>query len=73
MKAAPIRKFLTITLPALMLTVMAAGAGVEVWVRWRWDPLKGTPGFVESDPMRRHPGPNYRLVRESLLHQQSRL
>jgi len=53
MKGAAIGKFLTLTLPALMLTVLAAGAGVEAWVRWRWDPLKGSPGFFESDPMRR--------------------
>jgi len=53
MKGAPIRKFLAITLPTLILTVLAAGAGVEAWVRWRWDPMKGSPGFFESDPMRR--------------------
>jgi len=32
MKGAAIGKFLTLTLPALMLTMLAAGAGVEAWV-----------------------------------------
>jgi lysophospholipase L1-like esterase len=53
MKDAPLRKLFTITLPVLMTTMLALGAGVEAWVRWRWDPSKGTPGFFESDPMRR--------------------
>jgi hypothetical protein len=60
MTAAPIRKLLTITLPVLAVTALALAAGVEAWVRWRWDPLKGTPGFFESDPMRRQRlTPNY--------------
>lgn len=60
MTAAPLRKLLTITLPVLLLTVLALGAGAEAWVRWRWDPLKGSPGFFESDAMRRQRlAPNY--------------
>jgi len=47
------RKVLTITVPSLIVTALALGAGVEAWVRWRWDPLKGSPGFFQSDPMRR--------------------
>lgn len=47
------RKVLTITVPILIVTALALGAGVEAWVRWRWDPLKGSPGFFQSDPMRR--------------------
>ena len=61
MNAAPIRRLLTITLPMLILAVVALGVGVEAWVRWRWDPLKGSPGFFQSDPMRRQRlAPNYR-------------
>ena len=47
------RKVLTITVPILIVTALTLGAGVEAWVRWRWDPLKGSPGFFQSDPMRR--------------------
>lgn len=36
-----------------MVTAALFGLGVEAWVRWRWDPLKGSPGFFEADPMRR--------------------
>jgi hypothetical protein len=51
---------LTITVPILIVTALVLGAGVEAWVRWRWDPLKGSPGFFQSDPMRRQRlAPNY--------------
>jgi hypothetical protein len=60
MKIVPIRKLITITLPALAVTLLVLGVGVEAWVRWRWDPLKGSPGFFESDPIRRQRlAPNY--------------
>jgi hypothetical protein len=49
----PLRKIVLVTIPALLVTTLAAGVLIEAWVRWRWDPLKGTPGFFESDPVRR--------------------
>lgn len=55
-----VRKVLTITVPILIVTALVLGAGVEAWVRWTWDPLKGSPGFFQSDPMRRQRlAPNY--------------
>ena len=55
-----VRKVLTITVPILLGTALVLGAGLEAWVRWRWDPLKGAPGFFQSDPMRRQRlAPNY--------------
>jgi hypothetical protein len=60
MKASPIRRLFTITLPILILTALVTGVGVEAWVRWRWDPLKGSPGFFQSDAMRlQRLAPNY--------------
>jgi hypothetical protein len=54
------RKFVLITLPVLVVTMGVLALGVEAWVRLRWDPLKGTPGFFESDAMRRQRlAPNY--------------
>jgi hypothetical protein len=53
MTSTPLRKLFTITTPALIAALLALGLGVEAWVRWRWDPTKGSPGFFEADPMRR--------------------
>ena len=47
------RKLLTITLPATLIAAVVVMAGVEVWVRASFDPLRGTPGFFLGDPMRR--------------------
>ena len=59
MKSA-IAKLFTISLPIGIVTLLALATGVEAWVRWRWDPMKGSPGFFESDPMRRQRlAPNY--------------
>ena len=59
-KSRTLRKILLVTIPALLVTMVMVGAAVEAWVRWRWDPLKGTPGFFESDPVRHlRPSPGY--------------
>ena len=34
------------------MATVAMAAAVEVWVRIRWEPRKGTPGFFLSDPVR---------------------
>ena len=55
-----VRKLLTITLPAVVVMLAVLGAGIEGWVRLTWDSKKGSPGFFESDPMRRQRlAPNY--------------
>jgi len=48
-----VRRLLTITLPATLVTSVLLMAGVEVWVRATFDPLKGRPGFFLGDPTRR--------------------
>ena len=59
MKRAP-RKLLTITLPALAVTIVVLMAAAEVWVRASFDPKRGTPGFFLGDPMRgQRLAPNY--------------
>jgi hypothetical protein len=45
----PLRKLLTVALPTLIITLGACMAGVEAWVRWRWDPTRGMPGFFVAD------------------------
>ena len=43
------RKVLTLALPACFIALTAALAATEVWVRWNWDPRRGTPGFFVAD------------------------
>lgn len=43
------RKLLTVALPAAALSLAAALVLVELWVRWQWDPTRGTPGFFVAD------------------------
>jgi hypothetical protein len=42
-----VKKFLLLTLPAIVITL----AGVEGWVRLSWDQRRGTPALFISDPM----------------------
>ena len=46
------RKFLAISVPASLLTVVIVVTGVEVWVRANWDERRGAPGFFLSDASR---------------------
>ena len=39
-------------MPALALAIVAMAILVEISVRLRWEPRKGTPGFMLSDPVR---------------------
>jgi hypothetical protein len=56
-----VRKIVTVTLPAALLAAIAIAAGVEGWVRFRWDERRGTPGFFVSDPVRgQRLAPGYR-------------
>jgi hypothetical protein len=41
---------LAVILGAIVATAVAMVA-VEAWVRWQWDPTRGTPGFYLSDPL----------------------
>ena len=43
------RRFLVLTIPALMIATVTSMVLIEVWVRWRWDDRRGTPGFYISD------------------------
>jgi lysophospholipase L1-like esterase len=45
------RKLVIVTVPALLVAAVVAIVVVEVWVRWRWDDRRGTPGFYISDPV----------------------
>jgi len=45
-------KFFVISVPAGIITLVAMAVVVELWTRLTWDPLKGTPGFFLSDPLR---------------------
>lgn len=54
-------KFLAISVPAALIAVLLLACAVEVWTRARWEPLKGTPGFALSDPVRiQRLAPGYR-------------
>jgi GDSL-like lipase/acylhydrolase family protein len=46
------RKLLTVSLPAALVGILLAQCGIELWVRARWDPRRGRPGFFLSDPVR---------------------
>jgi hypothetical protein len=45
-------KFLVITIPVFVVAMVVVAAGVEVWVRARWNPKNGQPGLFLSDPVR---------------------
>lgn len=45
-----LRKFIVVTVPAVMVATMVSMIAVEGWVRWRWDDRRGVPGFYISDP-----------------------
>jgi hypothetical protein len=54
------RKFLLVTIPALIVATIVALIAVELWVRWRWDERRGRPGFYVSDPeLGQRLAPNY--------------
>jgi lysophospholipase L1-like esterase len=46
-----VRKLFVVTVPALLVSVVLSMIGIELWVRWRWDDRRGTPGFYISDPV----------------------
>jgi len=47
-----LRKLALITLPASVIALVIVAAGIEAWVRLRWDPKNGQPGLFISDPVR---------------------
>lgn len=54
------RKFVVVSVPALLVATVIAMVVVETWVRWRWDDRRGTPGFYISDPeLGQRLAPNY--------------
>jgi len=54
------RKFLTVTIPVFVVAMLMVAAGVEVWVRARWNPKNGQPGLFLSDAVRgQRFAPNY--------------
>ena len=48
----PPAKLLLVSLPAIALALVVMGVAVEAWVRARWEPRKGVPGFFLSDAAR---------------------
>ena len=46
------RKLLTITVPAVVIIVFLMTCAIEVWVRARWEPRRGEPGFFLTDAVR---------------------
>ena len=47
-----ITKLLLVTVPATAVALALMGVAVECWVRVRWEPKNGVPGFFLSDPLR---------------------
>lgn len=46
-----LRKLIRVTLPTVVVAVLAGAVVLEAWVRVRWDEKRGTPSFYISDPM----------------------
>ncbi len=46
------KRFVTVTIPALALACVVGAVAVEAWVRVSWDPARGQPGFMVADPVR---------------------
>lgn len=54
------RRLVLITIPVFLVATFAVVAGIEVWVRVRWNPKNGQPGLFLSDPVRgQRFAPNY--------------
>jgi lysophospholipase L1-like esterase len=45
-------KLAVISLPALLVAALVAAIAIEIVVRLRWDPRRGTPGLYSVDPVR---------------------
>lgn len=45
-------RFLAITIPVFVVTLIVVATGVEAWVRVRWNPKNGEPGLFLSDAVR---------------------
>ena len=47
-----LRKFFTISVPAVFVAALLVACAIELWVRATWDERKGRPGFFLSDAIR---------------------
>lgn len=45
-------RLVVVSLPALIVAALAAAIAIEIVVRLRWDPRRGTPGLYSVDPVR---------------------
>ncbi|MBI3402599.1 MAG: hypothetical protein HY048_14360 [Acidobacteria bacterium] len=45
-------KLALVSLPALLVAALVAAIAIEIVVRLRWDPRRGTPGLYSVDPVR---------------------
>ena len=45
-------KLVVVSLPALLVAALVAAIAIEIVVRLRWDPRRGTPGLYSVDPIR---------------------
>ena len=53
-------KLITISIPAGAVAVTVLGLLIEMWVRYSWDPLRGSPWFYSSSVSRlKRLTPNY--------------
>jgi hypothetical protein len=46
------RKLIAVSVPSVIVAVVIAQCAIEAWVRIRWDPRRGRPGFFLSDAVR---------------------
>ena len=54
------KKLLIITIPSVLASSLLVAALVEITIRASWDPRRGRPGFLVSDPVRLEKlAPNY--------------
>ncbi len=47
-----LRRFVLLSIPAVVISTLVVAVLIEAWVRLSWDQKKGTPGFFVSDPVR---------------------
>ena len=60
MKPGRLRRFLFVSVPALVVSALVMAVLIEGWVRFTWDPKRGSPGFFVTDATRgQRLGANY--------------
>ena len=52
MTRAGVRRFVLLSIPAVVISSLVFAVVIEGWVRLAWDAKRGTPGFFVADPVR---------------------